>query len=816
MSIQTRYDLFVSYVEADRAWVAGFLLPALGLPAERVITQQTLTPGAGQAEEFERAVRESRFTAVVLTPAYLTDRWAMFGERLATWTGVDRGEAQMVPLVLEPVGLPARLASLVRLDFTDKKTWSDEADRLRKLLDQPAPGPEPNISSPYPGMPAFEGCDAKRFFGRERLIADTVDRLAGQSFLTFIGPSGSGKSSFINAGVVCALKGDARFGGVEPVVVRVRPGESPISRLAAEIATKEESDPAELASAIDSDADALPRALERITAAAGGAAFGLLVFDQFEEAFAQCKDLKLRGKFFVVLDRLLKAPPPRWLVVIAIRSDFYGEAQGSQLWTRMKSALVDVPPLVGDDLRRAIELPAERVGVYLESRLVDRLVEDAKDEKGPLPLIQQTLVTMWARFLRRRLLTLADYESLGSEGRTGLQMALANWADGTLSELSGAGQEEIARRIFIRLIAFGEERKDTRRQQSREELISSGVAESDVDLVLETLVRRRLVTTDADPTTHEPLVDLAHETLIEAWPTLHDWVLAYETMESERRQLVIAAEAWRKHPGDESYALTGSRLKDTDAWRKAWPREVGQRELEFIEASRAVDNKRVRVRRAGAAAGVAVAVVVGGAIVWFGRLEVIRSSTGSPLVAIPAGPAVIGSEPEGGTDHDVALSAYRIEANEVSQRQFSSCHENGPCGVPVESIGRAPAGSDMPVTNVTPQEAASYCSWIGRRLPTAVEWERAARGPTGARWPWASLGTPVIEPVAVDFETDPVSDGIHHLLDNVGEWVIVSGTPAFAVAGAPYDVPIPTTVPLSRSAGRPAENTGFRCAVDGN
>jgi hypothetical protein len=816
MSDQTRYDLFVSYVDSDRAWVAGFLLPALGLPADRVITQQTLTPGAGQADEFERAVRESRFTAVVLTPAYLTDRWAMFGERLATWTGVDRGEPQMVPLVLEPVSLPGRLASLVRLDFTDKKTWSEEADRLRKLLDQPPSGPEPDIVCPYPGMPAFEGCDEDRFFGREQLVGDTVDRFTAQSFLTFIGPSGSGKSSFINAGVICALKDDARFGGVEPVVVRVRPGASPISRLAAEIATKEASDPAELAMAIDSDPDAIRRALERVTAAANSATFGLLVFDQFEEAFAQCKDLDLRRRFFAVIDRLLNETPPRWLVVIAIRSDFYGEAQGSPLWARMKSALVDVPPLVGDDLRQAIELPAEKVGVYLESRLVDRLVEDAKNEKGPLPLIQQTLVTMWAKYLRRRLLTLADYESLGSEGRTGLQKALANWADGTLSELSGAGQEEIARRIFIRLIAFGEERKDTRRQQSREDLISSGVAESDVDLVLETLVRRRLVTADSDPTTHEPLVDLAHETLIEAWPTLHDWVIAYETMESERRQLVMAAEAWRKHPGDDSYAITGSRLRDTDAWRKAWPREVGQRELEFIEASRAVHRKWIRVRRAGAAAGVAVAAVVVGAVVWFGRLELIRSTTGSPLVAIPAGPAVIGWAPEGGANHTVALSAYRIEAHEVSQQQFASCHDNGPCGVPVESIGRAPAGGDMPVTNVTPQDAAVYCSWIGRRLPTAVEWERTARGPAGPAWPWPSLRTPVIEPVAVDFETAPISDGIHHLLDNVGEWVTVSGTPPFAVAGAPYDLPTPTAVPLSQSAGRPAENTGFRCAVDGN
>jgi hypothetical protein len=820
MSAQTGYDLFVSYADDDREWVSGFLLPALGLPADRVITQQTLTPGAPQAEEFSRAVHESRYTAVVLTPAYLTDRWAMFGSQLAIWSGVDQGAARTVPLLLEPVRLPAELGYQVRLDFTNREQWTAEADRLRKLLNQPPTPPEPDIPCPYPGMIAYEFEDAERYFGREDLVRETVDRLSGQPFIVLIGPSGSGKSSFINAGLMPKLGKDARFGGVAPDVVSVRPGDSPIEHLAAQIARQSGVDPSQLGADLNANPTGLRPALERISAADTRGALGLLIIDQFEEAFAQCKDVALRLRFFDLLERFVEDPPDRWRAIFAVRSDFYGDAQGSRLWPSIKAALVDLPPLPEPDLRRAIEAPAGTVGVYLETRLVDRLVEDAKDERGPLPLIQQTLVSMWTSYLRRRLLTLADYETLGTAGRNGLQEALRNWADGTLVQLRKPGQEEIARRIFIRLIAFGEERKDTRRQQSREELLSAGVAESDVDVVLETLIRRRLVTTDRDATTGEPLVDLAHETLIESWPTLHDWVIAYETMESERRQLVMSAASWREHKRDSSYAMTGTRLQEVAQWAEQWPREVGSQELEFIQASHDVDRRRTLVRRAGLAATIAVAAVVVGAGIWFGRLEYIRTTTGSELVEIPAGLAVIGSDNEAGEDHQVPVEAFSIENHEVSNDQYRDCVASARCDRPVDPAAfDAPGAGDMPVVSVTPIQAELYCAWLDLRLPSATEWERAARGTEGRAWPWGSAGIDTL-PILAELrpvqstETTKTRDEIYELVGNVAEWVVLTPPDIFAEVGGAYDhLPerVADVLPSTGSARDPT--VGFRCAV---
>src|ERR1700720_2420359 len=82
------YDLFVSYTRADQAWVEANLLPSLDLPAERVITTHTFRPGASAVEEFERAVNNSRFTVLVLSPAYLADQLVRFSEQLASFAAV--------------------------------------------------------------------------------------------------------------------------------------------------------------------------------------------------------------------------------------------------------------------------------------------------------------------------------------------------------------------------------------------------------------------------------------------------------------------------------------------------------------------------------------------------------------------------------------------------------------------------------------------------------------------------------------------------------------------------------------------------------
>jgi hypothetical protein len=160
-----RYDLFISYAEADRAWVQGFLLPTLGLPEEHTITPQDFRLGAARVDEFEQAVTSSRYTVLVLSPAYLADEWSMFGEQLASYTSVVEQRDRVIPLLLKACILPLRVDFRVRLDCAEESNWEPETARLRVLLDQPRPARDsPRPACPYPGMRPFTEEESTVFF----------------------------------------------------------------------------------------------------------------------------------------------------------------------------------------------------------------------------------------------------------------------------------------------------------------------------------------------------------------------------------------------------------------------------------------------------------------------------------------------------------------------------------------------------------------------------------------------------------------------------------------------------------------------------
>ena len=150
----------------------------------------------------------------------------------------------------------------------------------------------------------------------------------------------------------------------------------------------------------------------------------MLIVDQFEEVFSQCKDLEQRNLFFAQLQDVFEARPERVFLMIAVRSDFYGDCQKSSLWPYIEASLVNLLPLAPVDLRRVITEPARKVGVLVAPALVERLMADAEGEPGVLPLLQETMKSLWKDHLRRRLLALADYADMDSAGRTGLQSVL--------------------------------------------------------------------------------------------------------------------------------------------------------------------------------------------------------------------------------------------------------------------------------------------------------------------------------------------------------------------------------------------------------
>jgi hypothetical protein len=460
-SVVHDFDLFVIHAADDADFVRGYLLPALNLPSSRVLLINELALGALVVSEIERGVSQSRFTVAVLSPACLADRWAVFGEQLASYLSVDG--VRIIPLRLTDSDLPVHLGARVTLDFTEETRWEAEAARLRAVLHTVAPAATP-IPCPYPGMRPFAEHEATRFFGRDKEIDDLVGRLdRGEREIYVIGPSGSGKSSLVQAGLLHAL--DAGSSRLERsfVVRTIRPGERPTDRLAKAL----EGDLATPAATLDA---LMARHLPAV---------GILVFvDQLEELFTLAAAAE-RHRFIATL-RALRAEA-RCYLLLALRADFYGALMDSELWPDLAGiARIDVAPLRGTALAQAITEPAVRAGVYLDARLCDRLVADAADEPGALPHVQETLRLLWDK-RRHQLLGLAEYEALGDGGR-GLDVAIARRAGTTMGALTVA-QQAIARRTLLRLVSFGEGRPDTRRQQAVEALRSAADDAAEFSLV---------------------------------------------------------------------------------------------------------------------------------------------------------------------------------------------------------------------------------------------------------------------------------------------------------------------------------------------
>lgn len=191
------YDVFVSYAEADRAWVEGYLLDALTVAGVRVHSEAAFALGAPLLGEFEHAVQNSERTLLVLSPAYLTDDFSRFSDLLAQTYGLETSTWPVIPLILHPVDLPPRLAILTPLDATDPSQWAAAVARLGKDLQHPAPkdASASRPPCPYPGMVPYSEGDQGRFFGRDEDTEALLHALHVNPFVTVIGPSGSGKSS---------------------------------------------------------------------------------------------------------------------------------------------------------------------------------------------------------------------------------------------------------------------------------------------------------------------------------------------------------------------------------------------------------------------------------------------------------------------------------------------------------------------------------------------------------------------------------------------------------------------------------------------
>lgn len=499
-----RFDVFLSHNSRDKPVVerVGEKLRRGGI--EPWLDKWHLTPGGRWQDEMGSALRACAACAIFVGPTGLGD-WVR--EELAVAldrAAKDRGFRLF--LVLLP-GLPEPFDATSLPPFLSTRTWVD----LRQGVDDPRgiqslinavkgvpPGSETVIRRdgdvcPYRGLSTFDEEHSDLFFGREADIQRLVEKLKTSRFLAVLGPSGSGKSSLVRAGLIPALRRGALPRSETWTIRTLLPGAQPLEALAAQLL---QIHPQEGMIATLDQMRTDPRALHLATV------LGLLdhppskrvvwVVDQFEEVFTLCRDDTERSAFVANLLYAAGFPDGRSVVVLTLRADFYARcAAFPELAAGIAAHQFLVSPMHEEELRQAIEAPAHRVGLELEEGLVPTILDDVASQPGALPLLQHALLELWER-RRGTMLTLEAYRETG-----GVQGALARRADAVYDALT-PDEQEIARSILLRLTQPGEGTEDTRRRAAIDELIPRTDQREAVERVIGLLCEARLLTTGGE------------------------------------------------------------------------------------------------------------------------------------------------------------------------------------------------------------------------------------------------------------------------------------------------------------------------------
>jgi DNA-binding CsgD family transcriptional regulator/WD40 repeat protein len=459
-------------------------------------------------------------------------------------------------------------------------------------------GSRSRVICPFKGLASFDVADARFFFGRERLVAELVARLAGSTFVGVVGASGSGKSSVVRAGLVPAVVDGVLPGSDRWAVAIIRPGATPVTELRRGLVA------ALRRGGVESRDES---GLEGLLDALATSARLLIVIDQFEEVFTLCESVEDRSAFIRSLVSLARDPGSRALVVVAVRADFYGRcAEDRDLADLLGASHVLVGQLTAEELARAIELPARAAGLRVEPELTAALVGDVVDEPGALPLLSTTLLDLWQR-RDGRTLRLETYERIGR-----VSGSVSRLAESAIDRLT-PDEQVAARAILLRLATSGGGDVVVRRPVPLADLDADRNA--DVGRALEVLTDSRLVTVD------EGTIEIAHEVLLREWPRLRDWLEEDAEGRRLREHLTDAAAEWLRTGEDPAELYRGARLSATLDWAATHDIELNDLERRFIAESRVAGereverqratNRRLRGLLAGAAGLLALAVIAG-------------------------------------------------------------------------------------------------------------------------------------------------------------------------------------------------------------
>ncbi len=539
--------------------------PFHGLPLSTLISKHLMDPVPSLNEERDDLPEALNKVITKATEKNPSDRYANVLALNADFRrALLASDIDLAQAAEHPVQSDAERAELIRLGII--------TEDIGELVDP---------INPYKGLRPFQEADAGDFYGRDVFNQRLLERLKDGRFIAVVGPSGSGKSSAVKAGLIPQLRHNALPGSSTWFVVEMTPGSHPLEELEAALLRVAINPPNSLLAQLKEDERGLVRAVKRIlpepSKTGAGALF--LLIDQFEELFTQVADEAERLHFLKILLAASEDKQNPLRVIVTLRADFYDRPLlYPEFGELMRENTEVILPLKRDELEQAIVRPAEKAGLALEVGLVSEILLDVAEQPGPLPLLQYALTELYER-RAGRWLTQQAYRDIG-----GVSGALARRADDLYSSLDEAGQKA-ARQLFLRLISINEGADDTRRRVRQTELLALQGDEQVMQRVIDDFGKYRLLTFDRDQESRTPTVEVAHEALIRQWQLLRGWIDENREGLRVQRRLTTAAEEWVNSGKEASFLASGARLDQFESWSKQTELALTGLEFSYLDAS---------------------------------------------------------------------------------------------------------------------------------------------------------------------------------------------------------------------------------------
>ena len=544
---------------------------------------------------------------------------------LQGWTlgmSVSTLDEPMPPVRSASLAVPDDLAAVI--DRCLVKPMAERMPTARALLDALEPLlPQRRAArslradqGPYAGLGAFQEADADRFFGRTRDIAAATARLRDQPLLAVVGASGVGKSSFVRAGIVPALKQSG-----EPwTSLVIRPGRQPLDALAHLVApmlgTSLANEEDNAGSTVVADLSEHRMVRSRLYAGPGylGTVLRsrarhagqkiLLFIDQFEELYTLCADERERLAFTACLASVADDATAPLRVVIAMRSDFLDRvAEDQGFLGELSRGLYVLRPPERDGLRDALLQPAELAGYRFENAaMVEHMLDHLACTHGALPLLQFAAARLWdLRDRQRRMLTEAAYGALG-----GITGALASHADAVMAQLPG-GALALAKALLLRLVT-PERTRAMVTMDELSELAAQPAERAELAQLVDRLVHARLLVVQTGEGA-SATVELVHDSLIQTWPVLMRWLDESHGDSVFLTELRQAARQWEARGRRSGLLWRGEAVEEARLWMRHYRGALTPLQQEFLQAAFNLEARFAR-RRRWLVAGVIVVLLV--------------------------------------------------------------------------------------------------------------------------------------------------------------------------------------------------------------